>query len=111
MTTGDDGCARPTCIYPKTTTKVLTTTSKVLPITAPNDCAPVTVTVKEKVTVTIQETVTVTKGNGSKPTDSATAVKCAKKWEQCGGIGFNGPTCCESGLTCHEHSSYYSQCI
>ncbi|OUM67064.1 hypothetical protein PIROE2DRAFT_5553 [Piromyces sp. E2] len=32
MTTDDDGCRRPTCIYPQTTTKVIT--SKVIPTTS-----------------------------------------------------------------------------
>jgi len=30
---------------------------------------------------------------------------------QCGGIGFSGSTTCESGLTCTEINSYYSQCL
>jgi len=131
FTTNAVGCKAPTCIYPQTTTtssKVIPTSTKTVTLTqSSNDCGAVTVTVKEKITVTIKETVTVTEGSiptgnasestttknaseGSIPTGSATE-QCAKKWQQCGGIGFSGPTCCESGSTCHEYDKYYSQCI
>ena len=80
------------------------TTSKTLPVKttknlSPSSCKPVTVT------VTIRETVTVygnQQGNDS---------QCADKWAQCGGIGFNGPTCCKSGSSCQKLNDYYSQCI
>jgi hypothetical protein len=72
------------------------------------NCEQVTVTVKEK--VTSKETVTITKTVRPEATNGATA-KCIKKWGQCGGIGFNGPTCCEPGLTCREMNKYYSQCM
>ncbi|KAG8825177.1 hypothetical protein FRB91_010784 [Serendipita sp. 411] len=36
---------------------------------------------------------------------------CAVKYGQCGGQGFTGPTCCESGSTCNYSSIYYSQCL
>ncbi|KAM7187997.1 1, 4-beta cellobiohydrolase [Naviculisporaceae sp. PSN 640] len=36
---------------------------------------------------------------------------CASQWGQCGGIGFNGPTCCQSGSSCVEQNPYYSQCL
>jgi len=36
---------------------------------------------------------------------------CANKlYDQCGGQGFKGPTCCPSGSTCKAQSQYYSQC-
>jgi len=34
---------------------------------------------------------------------------CSAIWGQCGGVGWNGPTCCQSG-SCVFQSSYYSQC-
>ncbi|ORX63336.1 hypothetical protein BCR32DRAFT_213759 [Anaeromyces robustus] len=37
--------------------------------------------------------------------------KCSAKWAQCGGVGFNGPTCCESGTTCRKMNKYYSYCF
>ena len=69
-------------------------------------CIPVTLTVTKKVkeTITKKETVTVTV---TVPTPDA---QCAAKYAQCGGIGYNGPTCCQSG-TCQKLSDYYSQCM
>ncbi|ORX48151.1 concanavalin A-like lectin/glucanase [Piromyces finnis] len=34
---------------------------------------------------------------------------CAGLWAQCGGVGFNGPSCCSQG-TCKQINQYYSQC-
>ena len=92
----------------KTTT---TTSTKMLPIstTKSTKCIPITVTVTEKETITKKETVTVTVK--SNPTSIEDDRKCAAKFEQCGGINFNGPTCCQSGSTCRELNQYYSQCI
>jgi hypothetical protein len=36
---------------------------------------------------------------------------CIKEWDQCGGIGYNGTTCCISGTSCSEINSYYYQCV
>ncbi|KAK6497608.1 hypothetical protein TWF481_012014 [Arthrobotrys musiformis] len=36
---------------------------------------------------------------------------CSAKWGQCGGIGWTGPTCCQSGSTCQVGNAYYSQCL
>ncbi|ORX77422.1 hypothetical protein BCR32DRAFT_328934 [Anaeromyces robustus] len=85
--------------------KPCTYTTKCLPSQSPStDCVPQTVTVKvtETVTVTVKSYETVTP-------DVPTT--CARKWEQCGGQGFNGPTCCESGSSCQRINEYYSQCI
>ncbi|GAM40115.2 swollenin Swo [Talaromyces pinophilus] len=35
---------------------------------------------------------------------------CAAQWAQCGGSGFSGPSCCESGSSCTSLNSYYYQC-
>jgi len=77
-----------------------TTSTKCLPVY-------VTVTEKQKVTVTEKETVTVTVHEKQENEDRT----CASKWQQCGGSGYTGPTCCESGSTCRKLSDYYSQCI
>ncbi|KAL6787405.1 glycoside hydrolase family 11 protein [Trichoderma sp. SZMC 28012] len=42
---------------------------------------------------------------GSGPTGS-----CSALYGQCGGIGWQGPTCCSSG-TCKVGNAYYSQCL
>ncbi|TPX15848.1 uncharacterized protein E0L32_000182 [Thyridium curvatum] len=36
---------------------------------------------------------------------------CAAQWGQCGGQGWNGPTCCQSGSTCKASNQWYSQCL
>ncbi|KAI0017806.1 carbohydrate-binding module family 1 [Xylariomycetidae sp. FL0641] len=36
---------------------------------------------------------------------------CAAQWAQCGGSGWSGETCCESGSTCVATNEYYSQCM
>jgi len=35
---------------------------------------------------------------------------CAGVWDQCGGQDWTGPTCCETGHTCHFENPWYSQC-
>ncbi|KAJ9133878.1 Endo-1,4-beta-xylanase [Pleurostoma richardsiae] len=36
---------------------------------------------------------------------------CSAKWGQCGGQGWTGATCCESGSTCTASNQWYSQCL
>ena len=36
---------------------------------------------------------------------------CATAWVQCGGTGWSGPTCCDSGFSCSQMNSWYSQCV
>lgn len=35
---------------------------------------------------------------------------CAGAYEQCGGNGWDGPTCCSSG-SCKQTNEWYSQCV
>ncbi|KAK3401517.1 cutinase-domain-containing protein [Sordaria brevicollis] len=44
------------------------------------------------------------------PTQPSTG-NCAAKWGQCGGQGWTGPTCCQSGSTCQASNQWYSQCL
>ncbi|KAJ3122873.1 hypothetical protein HK098_002412, partial [Nowakowskiella sp. JEL0407] len=44
------------------------------------------------------------------PSPSPQSSNCAAAWGQCGGQGWNGPTCCVSGNTCTKSDNYYSQC-
>ncbi|KAJ3040525.1 hypothetical protein HDV00_010835 [Rhizophlyctis rosea] len=103
-----------------TTTTRTTTTTTQTPITTTtqggNTCAVTsTVTVApETVTLTSTNTVTVTVG-GTQPTTTTTTQgntggSCSAQWGQCGGQGWQGPTCCSSG-TCRAQNTYYSQCI
>ncbi|KAL2175913.1 glycoside hydrolase family 6 protein [Thermothelomyces heterothallicus CBS 202.75] len=36
---------------------------------------------------------------------------CGAVWTQCGGNGWQGPTCCASGSTCVAQNEWYSQCL
>ncbi|KAH9432265.1 hypothetical protein MCOR02_006968 [Pyricularia oryzae] len=36
---------------------------------------------------------------------------CAAQWAQCGGSGWSGATCCQSGSKCTYSNDWYSQCI
>ncbi|UKZ55831.1 hypothetical protein TrVGV298_009655 [Trichoderma virens] len=49
---------------------------------------------------------TTTSAAGSGPTGGG----CSALYGQCGGIGWQGPTCCSSG-TCKVGNAYYSQCL
>jgi poly(3-hydroxybutyrate) depolymerase len=51
-----------------------------------------------------------TSASSSAPPAQPTAA-CAPKWAQCGGQGWSGPTCCESGSRCQSSNQWYSQCI
>mmetsp|Transcript_37312 Transcript_37312/g.112649 ORF Transcript_37312/g.112649 Transcript_37312/m.112649 type:complete len:167 (-) Transcript_37312:315-815(-) len=35
---------------------------------------------------------------------------CAGEWQQCGGQGWQGPTCCAAGLQCSVLTEWWSQC-
>jgi hypothetical protein len=61
-----------------------------------------TTPVKTSTTTTATTTTTTSSGGGS---------TCAAQWAQCGGIGFSGATCCQSGSTCTFSNAYYSQCL
>jgi len=80
--------------------------------------------VTEKVTVTVQPTTTTTKKTTTRKTTTTkktttttkkssqtSGSRCVAKYAQCGGIGYSGPTCCESGSECVVSNEYYSQCI
>lgn len=46
----------------------------------------------------------------SSPTEGDSGT-CSSVWKQCGGVNWDGPTCCESGLVCNYQNKWYSQCI
>jgi hypothetical protein len=108
--------SKPSKTIPTTTktipTTTTTTTTKTIPTTT--KCIPVTITIteKEKETVTLKETITVTvNGEPTSTSEKEEDKNCASQWAQCGGIDYNGPKCCKSGLTCRKISDYYSQCV
>ena len=84
--------------------KTLPKTSKTLP--GGSNCKPSTVTVTQRVTVTVTVESRPTQGG-----QNQSGGNCAAKWGQCGGNGFNGPTCCQSGSQCQFVNEWYSQCL
>jgi cellulose 1,4-beta-cellobiosidase len=69
-------------------------------------------TTSTKPTTTTTTTKPTTTTTTTKPTTTTTSGgNCAAKWGQCGGQGWNGPTCCASGSTCKVSNPYYSQCL
>ncbi|KAJ2925433.1 hypothetical protein H1R20_g11726, partial [Candolleomyces eurysporus] len=56
-------------------------------------------------------TTTTTTTSAPTATNPPPTTNCAAKWQQCGGQGFSGPSCCESGSTCTVNNQWYSQCI
>jgi cellobiose dehydrogenase (acceptor) len=45
------------------------------------------------------------------PAPSNPGTTLAKPYERCGGLGYEGPTQCESGWTCKFSNDWYSQCL
>jgi hypothetical protein len=52
-----------------------------------------------------------TDSNSNYLVDSNNAPCSNKEYDQCGGEGFSGPTCCPSRNTCVYKGQYYSQCV
>ncbi|KAK3388327.1 glycosyl hydrolases family 11-domain-containing protein [Sordaria brevicollis] len=50
-------------------------------------------------------------GTTTQPANPGNGGSCSAIWGQCGGQGWNGPTCCQSGSTCRAQNQWYSQCI
>lgn len=56
-------------------------------------------------------------GGGSGATTTTTAggsaggAACSGSWGQCGGNGWTGATCCQSGWSCVFNNAWYSQCL
>ncbi|KAE9980778.1 hypothetical protein EG328_012026 [Venturia inaequalis] len=80
---------------------------------APTAIAPVPVsTIKPSSTLA---TVTKTLSKSACPASSSAAAGAgavvAKKYAQCGGSGWTGPTACVEGATCTVQNAFYSQCV
>ncbi|KAJ3037383.1 hypothetical protein HDV00_001749 [Rhizophlyctis rosea] len=105
-----------------TTTRLTTTTagtcgtvtvagSTVYRTVTPN---PVTVTVtpgQTTRTTTTTRPITTTTTSRTSTTTTQSSSNCAAKYGQCGGTGWTGATCCQSGSTCTVSNQYYSQCL
>ncbi|EGX50257.1 hypothetical protein AOL_s00076g222 [Orbilia oligospora ATCC 24927] len=86
----------------RTTTPVVTTTSSRTTTSSSRTTTPSTTT-----TTAVRTSTTTTRST----TASATPTAVASRWGQCGGIGFTGPTVCESPYTCTVLNPYYYQCL
>ncbi|KAK8001722.1 hypothetical protein PG991_013944 [Apiospora marii] len=56
-------------------------------------------------------TPTTTTRAGTSPTTNPGGGNCVAKYGQCGGQGWSGATCCQSGSTCKASNEWYSQCV
>jgi hypothetical protein len=65
-----------------------------------------TTTTTRRTTTTSRKTTT----TRTVTTTTTTSGSCSTPYGQCGGINYNGPTCCPSGYTCKFISDYYYQC-
>ncbi|KAG8892980.1 hypothetical protein FRC01_013840 [Tulasnella sp. 417] len=52
-----------------------------------------------------------TTGTTTTTTTTTTGGTCSAKYGQCGGQGWTGATCCQSGSTCTYSNAWYSQCL
>jgi len=84
------------------------TTTKTITITKTKTSTP-----KTKYPTTTKKTTPAT-NPATNPTTTQTTTAagscCAGNWQQCGGIGYNGPTVCGPGLRCIFSGPYWSQC-
>jgi len=102
-------CTNSYDIYPKTSLTI-----KCVPATT-TEMVKTTTTTTRTTTVNAKTTTIITITKTTKAKSTTTTVnndgKCSGKYAQCGGIGYTGTTCCQSGLTCKKMSEYYSQCV
>ncbi|KAF3940881.1 Endoglucanase-4 [Dactylella cylindrospora] len=91
---------------PTTTSKPASTTSKttLTTVTTRSTTAITTTTTRSTTALTTKSTTSST--TTSAPPSSGTA----SAWQQCGGIGYTGPTACATGYNCVAQNAYYSQC-
>ncbi|KAG9043277.1 hypothetical protein FS837_009822, partial [Tulasnella sp. UAMH 9824] len=101
-----------------TTSTTTTTTTTTSPTTSKSSTTTSsTTTSKSSTTTTIttskSTTTTTTSSKSSTTTTTTTTASGATQthWGQCGGIGYTGPTTCESPYTCTYSNDWYSQCL
>ncbi|EAW13711.1 putative endoglucanase [Aspergillus clavatus NRRL 1] len=61
-------------------------------------------------TSTTMTTTTKPSTTGTTTSSGPNGTATSSPWEQCGGIGYTGPTLCPSGWKCTVQNDYYSQC-
>ncbi|KAJ3036669.1 hypothetical protein HDV00_002493 [Rhizophlyctis rosea] len=90
---------------PQPTTTTTTTTRSTT--TSSQQQQPTTTTIRITTTTTTRTQPTTT----TTTTSSGSGGNCAPKYAQCGGQGYSGLTCCQSGSTCKYSNAWYSQCL
>ncbi|KAJ3042201.1 carbohydrate-binding module 1 [Rhizophlyctis rosea] len=127
-TLGSGGNPPVTTTRPPVSTTTTTTTTQTFPTTTdPSVCTvtfdPDTVTITETPTVTVTVPADAEQTQTTQPpqpttqepprttTQAPPTGNCAAKWGQCGGQGWTGATCCQSGSTCRASNQWYSQCL
>ncbi|KAL0935987.1 exoglucanase type c precursor [Colletotrichum truncatum] len=60
---------------------------------------------------TIRTSTVRTSSTSTSSSARATSTGGSKQYEQCGGIGWGGPTTCVSPYTCNKVNDWYSQCL
>lgn len=104
------GCSASGVTTTVSTTKSTPTTTKSTKSTKQTTSTKRTRTTTKQQSTTVQTTTT----QQTTPTTTASSTptgSCSPKYGQCGGQGWTGPTCCQSGSTCNSYGQYYSQCI
>ncbi|KAK6529988.1 hypothetical protein TWF694_003364 [Orbilia ellipsospora] len=96
-----------------TTTTKVTTTSSTKTTTTKSTTTTKTTTTKTTTTksTTTKSTTTSSKTTTTPTKTTTTAQPEATHYAQCGGIGFSGPTKCQSPYVCTVLNPYYSQCL
>ncbi|KAI5794506.1 carbohydrate-binding module family 1 protein [Peziza echinospora] len=78
---------------------------------APVSSTKVSTSTKSTSSIKSTSTTSTIKSTTSTTTAAAQPTAVAQKWQQCGGIGYTGPTVCAAGSTCTVSNPYYSQCL
>jgi xyloglucan-specific exo-beta-1,4-glucanase len=104
------GTSSTTSVKPSSTASTVKPSSTVVSTTSKPSATTTSTTVKSTSTTLLTTTVrssSTSKTSSASPTPTAVA----RHWEQCGGIGWRGPTACATGFTCQKQNDYYSQCL
>lgn len=82
------------------------------PVPEPTTAQPPVVTTTQPPVITTTQAPTTTLTTSARPTTTTAAPGPEQtRWGQCGGIGWNGPTRCQSPWTCQRQNDWYSQCL
>ncbi|KAI8805983.1 hypothetical protein BJ742DRAFT_901206 [Cladochytrium replicatum] len=114
---GDISGAAPTTTRASTTTTTSTvppsssTTSTATTTTTTSSARPTSTTTSARPSSTSSTTTTTTTRTTTTTAAPTPTTVCAAKYLQCGGMGYTGITCCQSGSTCQVQNPWYSQCL